>query len=91
MAENESSETPEQAREKARKADHARLVGLKRSAESARVTAQKGEYYAGAWQEWRTLAEAYQAALSAHVATYGTDRFGLEREIWAALHAAEAA
>ncbi|MFK0179851.1 hypothetical protein ACIQVR_28205 [Streptomyces xanthochromogenes] len=91
MAETDTPETPEQAREKARQADHARLVELKRSAEAARAEAQQGEYYAGAWQEWRTLAEKYQVALAAHVATYGTDRFELEREVWAALHETNAA
>lgn len=83
MAENE---TPEQAREKARQADHDRLVVLKRSAEAARAEAQAGTYYEGAWDPWRKLTEEYQTALTAHVAEYGGNRYEVEKSVWAVLH-----
>ncbi|MFK0181871.1 hypothetical protein ACIQVR_38665 [Streptomyces xanthochromogenes] len=91
MAETDTPETPEQAREKAQAADHARLVELKRSAEAARAEVQAGPYYEGAWDPWRKLAEEYQAALTGHVAEFGGNRYEVEKSVWAALHEAEAA
>jgi hypothetical protein len=91
VAETDSPETPEQARETARKADHVRLVELKRSAEQARAEVLAGAYVVGAWDPWRKLAEEYQAALTAHVTEYGGNRYEVEKSIWAALHEAEAA
>jgi hypothetical protein len=91
VAENDSPETPEQAREKQRLADHARLVELKRSAEQARTEVQAGAYVVGAWDPWQKLAEEYQAALTAHVSEYGGNRYEVEKSIWAALHEPEAA
>lgn len=84
MAENDPSENPagDDAREEQRKADYVRLVSMKRSAEEARAGALEGDYYAGAWEEWRALAEEYQAALTGHVKTYGmANRFELEQEV----------
>ncbi|GHB55235.1 hypothetical protein GCM10010331_48810 [Streptomyces xanthochromogenes] len=91
MAETDTPETPEQAREKAQAADHARLVELKRSAEAARAEVLAGPYAEGAWDPWRKLAEEYQLALSAHVKEYGGNRYEVEKGIWSALHTAEAA
>ncbi|MCT9092816.1 hypothetical protein N4G70_28680 [Streptomyces sp. ASQP_92] len=91
MAETDSPETPEQAREKARQADYARLVELKRSAEASRAEVQASPYVQGAWDPWRKLAEEYQSALTAHVKEYGGNRYDVEKGIWAALHEAEAA
>ncbi|MEU6048930.1 hypothetical protein ABZ829_00645 [Streptomyces xanthochromogenes] len=91
MAETDTPETPEQAREKARQADHARLVELKRSAEAARAEVQAGAYYEGAWDPWRKLAEEYQAALTGHVAEFGGNRHEVEKSVWGVLHEAEAA
>ncbi|WP_328313058.1 hypothetical protein OG432_24265 [Streptomyces sp. NBC_00442] len=91
MAETDIPETPEQARETARQADHARLVELKRSAEAARAEVQAGAYYEGAWDPWRKLAEEYQVELTAHVKEYGGNRYEVEKSVWAALHEAEAA
>jgi TPP-dependent trihydroxycyclohexane-1,2-dione (THcHDO) dehydratase len=84
VAENDLSEDEKAAveREKARKADYARLVALIRSAEEARAGALGGDYYGGAWKEWRALAEDYQTALTEHVKTYGVgNRYDTEQEV----------
>ncbi|MEU6054294.1 hypothetical protein ABZ829_28215 [Streptomyces xanthochromogenes] len=94
MAENDLSEDEKTAveREEARKADYARLVSMKRSAEAARLEAQGGDYYGGAWKQWRALAEDYQVALTEHVAAYGVgNRYELEQEVLRAAKEADGA
>ncbi|MFI5985020.1 hypothetical protein ACIBEA_29660 [Streptomyces sp. NPDC051555] len=54
------------------------LIQLQRAANEARETATAGTYSVEAWQPWHDAVDASQAAITAHAAATGQNRYEVE-------------